>query len=98
MRMDRRRAQRAPIGSMADEEAPGSSIEPEEFEWDETMRVWMQDLDETKRAVFVLYEVEGYSHAEIAEMLGIGESSSRTILSRTKQYLKDRWRTEGIKR
>jgi RNA polymerase sigma-70 factor (ECF subfamily) len=98
MRMDRRRAQRAPIGSLADEEAPGSSIEPEEFEWDETMRVWMQDLDETKRAVFVLYEVEGYSHAEIAEMLGIGESSSRTILSRTKQYLKDRWRTEGIKR
>jgi len=97
MRMDLRRAQRAPTGSLADEEVPASAIEPEEFEWEETMRAWMQDLDETKRAVFVLYEVEGYSHAEIAEMLGIGESTSRTILSRTKRYLKDRWRNEGIK-
>jgi RNA polymerase sigma-70 factor (ECF subfamily) len=98
MRMDRRRAQRAPFGPIADEDVSSSSIEPEEFEWDETMRVWMRDLDETKRAVFVLYEVEGYSHAEIAEMLGVGESTSRTILSRTKRYLKDRWRNEGIKR
>lgn len=34
----------------------------------------MAVLSETKRMVFVLYEVEGYSHAEMAQMLGVGES------------------------
>jgi RNA polymerase sigma factor (sigma-70 family) len=98
MRMDRRRARRTPVGPIADEEVSMPDAEPDEFEWEEMMGVWMKDLDETKRAVFALYEVEGYSHAEIAGMLGIGESTSRTILSRTKRYLKDRWKSEGMKR
>lgn len=58
------------------------------FEWEETMRVWFGEMDETKRAVFVLYEVEGYSHSEIAVMLNIAESSSRTLLSRAKNFLR----------
>ena len=62
------------------------------------MRTWLEDLDETKRTVFLLYEVEGYSHAEIASMLEIGESTSRTILSRAKQYLKTKWQNEEAKR
>ncbi|MGH2568426.1 MAG: RNA polymerase sigma factor, partial [Bacteroidota bacterium] len=41
--------------------------------------------------------VEGYSHAEIASMLNIGESTSRSILSRTTQWLKDKWHTEEKK-
>lgn len=55
------------------------------------MKVFLDQLDETKRIVFILYEVEGYSHAEIASMLGFGESTSRTVLSRTKQFLKKQW-------
>jgi RNA polymerase sigma factor (sigma-70 family) len=98
MRMDRRRQGRAPVSPMADDEDSIPVSEPEDFEWEEMMRIWMNDLDETKRAVFVLYEVEGYSHAEIAGMLGIGESTSRTTLSRTKRYLKDRWKKEGMRR
>jgi RNA polymerase sigma-70 factor (ECF subfamily) len=54
----------------------------------------MDELDESKRAVFVLYEVEGYSHAEIASMLGIAESSSRTYLARAKRHLQQRWNKE----
>src|SRR5579862_3484804 len=38
----------------------------EEFMWDDAMKRWLSELDEKKRAVFILYEVEGYSHAEIA--------------------------------
>jgi RNA polymerase sigma-70 factor, ECF subfamily len=34
------------------------------------------------RTVFVLREVDGYTHAEIAEMLGITEANSATRLSR----------------
>lgn len=93
MRMDRRRATIVPfIPSNNDDH--GSELEPDLLEWRETMRTWLEDLDETKRTVFLLYEVEGYSHAEIASMLEIGESTSRTILSRAKQYLKTKWQNE----
>jgi DNA-directed RNA polymerase specialized sigma24 family protein len=44
--------------------------------------------------VFLLYEVEGYSHAEIAKILGVGESASRTILTRAKKQLKELWKKE----
>jgi RNA polymerase sigma-70 factor (ECF subfamily) len=66
----------------------------EQFQWDELMRGWLLQLDEVKRAVFLLYEVEGYSHSEIAGMLGIQESTSRTILTRTKQWLREQWKQE----
>lgn len=56
--------------------------------WNATLRPLFEQLEETKRIVFVLYEVEGYSHAEIAKMLHCGESTSRTILARTKQWLR----------
>jgi RNA polymerase sigma-70 factor, ECF subfamily len=39
-------------------------------------------LPDTLRSVFILREVEGYSHAEIAEMLGITPVTSATRLSR----------------
>ena len=39
------------------------------------------------RTVFNLYAVEGYSHKEIAEMLGITETTSRTQFSRARLWL-----------
>ena len=39
------------------------------------------------RTVFNLYAVEGYSHKEIADMLGITETTSRTQLSRARIWL-----------
>ncbi|MDY5968942.1 MAG: RNA polymerase sigma factor [Bacteroidales bacterium] len=47
----------------------------------------IQRLPEQYRAVFNLYEIEGYSHAEIGEKLGLKENSVRSILSRAKQKL-----------
>ncbi|MFL5542723.1 MAG: RNA polymerase sigma factor [Longimicrobiaceae bacterium] len=40
------------------------------------------------RAVFVLREVEGYSHAEIAEMLGLRAGTSEVRLHRARQRLR----------
>ena len=37
--------------------------------------------------VFNLYAIEGYSHAEIAEMLGITESTSKSQLHRARAML-----------
>jgi RNA polymerase sigma-70 factor (ECF subfamily) len=45
-------------------------------------------LAPTLRAVFVLKEIEGYSHAEIAELLGIRVGASMTRLSRAWQELR----------
>lgn len=47
------------------------------------------ELPELHRAVFNLYEIEGYSHDEIASMLDIPASSSRTYLSRAKNKLRE---------
>lgn len=39
------------------------------------------------RTVFNMYAVEGYSHKEIGDMLGISETTSRTQLSRARIWL-----------
>lgn len=41
-----------------------------------------------QRSIFNLFEIEGYSHEEIAEKLNIPESTSRTYLTRAKQRLR----------
>ncbi len=48
----------------------------------------LQKLPENQRIVFNLYEIEGYSHEEIGEKLGMSSSVSRTNLFRAKQQLK----------
>ena len=48
----------------------------------------IQQLPESYRTVFNLNVVEGYSHKEIAEMLGVQPGTSRAILSRAKETLR----------
>ena len=45
------------------------------------------ELPDGYRTIFNLYCVEGYSHREIAEMLGIGEKSSSSQLFRARALL-----------
>lgn len=58
-----------------------------------TLRKLLNELPEQKRSVFMLFEVEGLSHAEIASILGISEGNSKWILFSTKKQLKERWTT-----
>ena len=46
-------------------------------------------LPDGYKMVFNLYVIEGYSHKEIAEMIGIGESTSRSQLVKARKLLKD---------
>jgi RNA polymerase sigma-70 factor (ECF subfamily) len=41
------------------------------------------------RIVFVLFEIEGYAHAEIARELGIAENTSRAQLHRARRLLRE---------
>ena len=91
MRSDRRRAAILPLEPVDEDFAAVQNPAEDQFEWDDLMQGWLSELDEAKRAVFLLAEVEGYSHAEIAGMLKIKESTSRTILTRTKRWLRNQW-------
>ena len=42
------------------------------------------------RTVFNMYAIEGYSHKEIAETLGITETTSRTQFSRARLWLQNK--------
>lgn len=45
------------------------------------------ELPSGYRIVFNLYAIDGYSHKEIAEQLGISENTSKSQLSRARAYL-----------
>lgn len=48
----------------------------------------LNHLPEGARTVFVLYAIEGYSHKEIAEKLGISEGTSKSQLNVSRTKLK----------
>ncbi len=49
----------------------------------------IQQLSPGYRMVFNLYAIEGYSHKEIAEIVGITEGASKSQLSRARAILKE---------
>lgn len=68
------------------------TVEPD-YEWADTsvnesdlMRL-VNQLPDGYRTIFNLYAIEGYAHAEIAEMLGISEGTSKSQLSRARMIL-----------
>ena len=50
----------------------------------------MATLPEATRSVFVLHEVEGYTHQEIAELTGRAEGTCKALLHRARRLLKER--------
>jgi RNA polymerase sigma factor (sigma-70 family) len=47
----------------------------------------VKELPSGYRVVFNMYAIDGYSHKEIAESLGISENTSKSQLSRARMYL-----------
>jgi len=48
----------------------------------------IEQLPDGARSVFVLYDVEGFRHGEIAEMLGISSGTSKAQLHRARMILR----------
>lgn len=88
LRRRRRRIEEAPIDDTFDHHA--ASV-------DDTKRIalrrMLDELPEQRRSVFVLFEIEGLSHAEIGEILGISEGNSKWILFSTKKDLQQKWKS-----
>jgi len=55
----------------------------------EKVRAAMERLPDGYRSVLSLYLLEGYDHGEIAEILGITESTSKSQFNRAKKKLKE---------
>jgi RNA polymerase sigma-70 factor (ECF subfamily) len=50
----------------------------------------VQELSPKYRVVFNLYAIEGYTHKEIGDMLGITEGTSKSNLSRARDILQEK--------
>src|SRR5713101_2993626 len=69
------------------DDAAGQAEPPRASERD-GLQAAVDTLPNHLRSVLVLKEIEGYAHAEIAELLGISEGASRVRLSRALKRLR----------
>lgn len=60
------------------------------------IQVLIDNLPDGYKTVFVLYAVEGYKHGEIAELLQISESTSKTQLFKARRMLQANLNKQNI--
>ena len=65
--------------------APSASLEPD---LRDRVRAALRALPAALRMVVIMFDIEGYSHDEIAESLGITSGASRVRLSRARETLR----------
>lgn len=56
----------------------------------------LESLPVGYRTVFNLFAVEGYSHKEIAEVMGIDEGTSRSQLAKARKALQEMIEKKGV--
>lgn len=87
-RVRRRERQReVPLDSMPARDAGASSAGAMEARWE--LERALATLPDALRVVFLLKEVEGYSHAEISQLLGIRIGTSEVRLHRAIKALRE---------
>lgn len=90
LRQRKRRAAEAPMDEIPEAVARTSAAVDDMKRM--ALRKMLADLPEQRRSVFTLFEIEGLSHAEIAEILNISEGNSKWILFATKKELQKQWK------
>jgi len=60
----------------------------------------LSEIPERERTVLLLHDLEGFTHREISEMLGIAEGTSKSHLHKARvklrEFLKRRWKDEAL--
>jgi RNA polymerase sigma factor (sigma-70 family) len=87
-----RRTRRRARHTVLDETALETAVEPQPERGDDValLRTFIDDLEALPKALMLLY-LEGYSHREIAQTLGISESNVGTKINRLKAALRERF-------
>lgn len=101
---DRRRRERIrttePLAPQLAERGPAPDRVADVRSLNEALRRALEDLPERQRFAVVLFDVEGYSHKEIGEILGIPEGTARSDVFHGRRTLREvlgtwnEWRKE----
>lgn len=87
-----RQGKMAQVTGSIDEEDADPVVSPERPEEANAARLDLAQaiatLPPSYRAAFVLHDVEGYQHDEIAKLLGIAEGSSKSLLHKARMRLR----------
>jgi RNA polymerase sigma-70 factor (ECF subfamily) len=88
--IERRRTWAVERGRMADDPAALDfvSVAPARADLTVDFEQAMERLPEGAREIFVLHDVEGYKHREIADMLGIATGTSKRQLHRARMLMR----------
>ncbi|MEQ8302114.1 MAG: sigma-70 family RNA polymerase sigma factor [Cyclobacteriaceae bacterium] len=84
----RRKAERLEDEERIEIEEQEDVFEDYDFQLEQVMKA-ISRLPDGYRTVLSLYLLEGYDHAEIAQVLGISESTSKSQFNRSKKKLKE---------
>ena len=85
----RRRWRTVSLDERVQDSVPDPSEEEMAIVPQEKLLEWIAGLPDMRRAVFNLYCIDGYSHKEIAGMLGISEKGSAGVLAKARKQLKE---------
>ena len=82
------------MGYTSDVDEVGYKIENKDHAFDELiaqdLMKLINNMPEGYKVVFNMFAIEGYSHKEIGEMLGVSENTSKSQYSRARAYLREK--------
>ncbi len=85
----RRKRDLQPVTEREENTIEGKSLSALDGLAEKDVLALIKELSPGYRTVFNMYVVEGYTHKEIADMLGISEGTSKSQLSRAKVILQE---------
>jgi len=68
---------------------PGPDVAAERAVLQERLRAALQELPERYRIAIVLFDVEGFSHVEVAEILGVPVGTVRSAVFHARRHLRE---------
>lgn len=95
-----RQRRRRPVEARPEKWAPETDPELAAPASDHALRLSLEacvrDLDPRRRAAFLLFAVEGFTHREVGDILGVPEGTSKTLLFEAKRELQRRLAKKGM--
>ena len=93
----KRRSELVPMDEQVAAEVADEPANDNDVEWQvEKVRRAIQKLPDGYRVVLSLYLLDGYDHAEIGEVLGVSESTSKSQYSRARVRLRELAAQRGL--
>lgn len=78
-----------PLEPDAATQLPGPDVVAERAVLQQRLREALHELPERYRVAIVLFDVEGFSHAEIAEILGVAVGTVRSAVFHARRHLRE---------